>query len=231
MEKTKKMARVSLHTCKLELPRTIINRIHIIFHFIAILSLLYYRASHIFDNDKSVPIFLWGLMAVAEIMFTSLWIFTQAFRWRPVARTVFPENLPADVELPGVDVFICTADPTKEPTIEVMNTVLSAMALDYPSDKLSVYLSDDGGASSTLYAIKEACLFAKSWLPFCREYGIKTRCPEAYFSKFGDDERVLRSDDFKAGEAKLKVIMFHIRGNIVYGIVIGLFLFGWIGKT
>ncbi|KAL8104959.1 cellulose synthase-like protein G1 [Apium graveolens] len=198
------MARVSLNACKLELPRTIINRIHIIFHFIAILSLLYYRALNIFSNDKSVPIFLWGLMAIAEIMFTFLWIFTQAFRWRPVARTVFPENLPADAELPGVDVFICTADPTKEPTIEVMNTVLSAMALDYPSDKLSVYLSDDGGAASTLCAIKEACLFAKSWLPFCREYDIKTRCPEAYFSKFGDDERVLRSDDFKADEAKIK---------------------------
>ena len=50
--------------------------------------------------------------------------------------------------------------PKKEPTIEVMNTVLSALALDYPIEKLSVYLSDDGGSYITLYAIKEACSFA-----------------------------------------------------------------------
>ncbi|KAL1806455.1 hypothetical protein ACET3Z_029523 [Daucus carota] len=203
-----------LQTCKLELPRTIINRIHIIFHFLAILSLLYYRVSHIFSNDASVPVFVSGLMAIAEIMFTFIWILMQAFRWRPVARKVFPENLPADGELPGVDVFICTADPTKEPTVEVMNTVLSAMALDYPSDRLSVYLSDDGGAASTLYAIKEACLFAESWLPFCREYDVKTRCPEAFFSKLGDDERVLRCDDFKAEEAKLKAAYEVFKMNV-----------------
>ncbi|KAL1805204.1 hypothetical protein ACET3Z_028272 [Daucus carota] len=80
--------------------------------------------------------------------------YSPAFRWRLVARTIFSENLPADVELPGVDVF---------------------------SYKLSDYLSDDGSAASTLYAIKEAYLFAESWIPFCREYDVKTRCPEAFF--------------------------------------------------
>lgn len=199
------MATLSLHTCTVQQPRAIINRIHIFFHFIAIIGLLYYRISNIFYGDGNVPVLAWGLMTTAELIFTFLWFLTQAFRWRPVARTIYPENLPGDEELPGVDVFICTADPTKEPTIEVMNTVLSAMALDYPPDKLAVYLSDDGGATSTLDAITEACSFAKSWLPFCRKYGIKTRCPEAYFSKFGDDERLLRNDEFKAEEEKIKV--------------------------
>ncbi|XP_015167354.1 cellulose synthase-like protein E1 [Solanum tuberosum] len=121
-----------------------------------------------------------------------------------------PENLPADSELPGVDVFICTADPTKEPVLEVMNTVLSAMSLDYPPEKLSVYLSDDGGATVTLYAIKEACGFARVWVPFCRKYGVKTICPDAFFSSFGDDERlILRGNEFKNEEENIKVIFFN----------------------
>lgn len=118
-----------------------------------------------------------------------------------------PENLPADEKLPRVDVFICTADPKKEPVVEVMNTVISAMALEYPPEKLAVYLSDDGGAAVTLYAMKEACSFAGSWIPFCRKYGVKTRCPEAFFSSFGDDEReLLESDEFNADEENVQVI-------------------------
>ncbi|KAH6822961.1 hypothetical protein C2S53_006300 [Perilla frutescens var. hirtella] len=77
--------------------------------------------------------------------------------------------------------------------------------MDYPPEKLAVYLSDDGGAAVTLYAMKEACVFAQSWLPFCRKYGIKTRCPEAFFSSFGEVEReVLESGQFKAQEEKIE---------------------------
>ncbi|KAL0388464.1 UNVERIFIED_CONTAM: Cellulose synthase-like protein G3 [Sesamum radiatum] len=55
--------------------------------------------------------------------------------------------------------------------------------------------------------MKEACAFARSWLPFCRKYGVKSRCPEAFFSSFCDDEReVLESDEFKAEEEKIQVI-------------------------
>jgi hypothetical protein len=99
----------------------------------------------------------------------------------PVRRTVFPERLPEDDKLPPIDVFMCTADPNKEPTVEVMNTVLSAMALDYPPEKLHVYLSDDGGSPLTLHGMRESWRFARWWLPFCRKYGITTRCPQAYF--------------------------------------------------
>ncbi|CAL5337493.1 unnamed protein product [Camellia sinensis] len=79
------------------------------------------------------------------------------------------------------------------------------MALDYPPEKLAVYLSDDGGSPLTLYAVKEACLFGKSWIPFCRGYGIKTRCPEQYFESLGDDdERVVWSDQLKEEEEEIK---------------------------
>lgn len=85
-------------------------------------------------------------------------------------------------ELPGVDIFVCTADPMLEPPSIVMNTVLSAMSYNYPSKKLSVYLSDDGGSELTFYALIRASIFSKRWIPFCKRFNIQTRSPEAYFS-------------------------------------------------
>lgn len=84
--------------------------------------------------------------------------------------------------LPKVDVFVCTADPKIEPPILVINTVLSVMAYDYPPEKLSVYLSDDGVSELTFYALLEASKFAKHWLPFCKKFKVEPRSPAAYFS-------------------------------------------------
>ena len=84
-------------------------------------------------------------------------------------------------ELPGIDIFVCTADPLIEPPSMVMNTVLSVMAYDYPPDKLSIYLSDDGGSDLTFYAMLEAATFSKKWLPFCKIFKVEPRSPEAYF--------------------------------------------------
>ncbi|KAM3356508.1 cellulose synthase-like protein G3 [Capsicum galapagoense] len=203
-----------LHTCTVQQPRATLGRIHILLHFSAILGLLYYRIKHLLHGD--VPIISWGLITCAELIFTLIWLVTQSFRWRPVARSIRPENLPAETELPGVDVFICTADPTKEPVVEVMNTVLSAMSLDYPPEKLAVYLSDDGGAAVTLYAVKEACGFARVWVPFVRKYGIKTICPDAFFSSFGDDERLMAMgrNEFKNEEENIKAAYEVLKKNV-----------------
>lgn len=84
--------------------------------------------------------------------------------------------------LPGVDVFVCTADPDIEPPLMVMNTVLSVMAYDYPAEKLSVYLSDDAGSDITFYALLEASNFAKHWVPFCKRFKVEPRSPAAYFN-------------------------------------------------
>lgn len=83
--------------------------------------------------------------------------------------------------MPRVDIFVCTADPEIEPPTMVINTVLSVMAYDYPPEKLSVYLSDDGGSDLTFYAMLEASRFSKHWLPFCNKLKIQPRSPEAYF--------------------------------------------------
>ncbi|KAL5574868.1 hypothetical protein UlMin_016567, partial [Ulmus minor] len=82
---------------------------------------------------------------------------------------------------PGIDIFVCTADPTLEPPEMVINTVLSMMAYNYPPEKLSVYLSDDGGSDLTFYALLEASCFAKQWLPFCNKFQVEPRSPDAYF--------------------------------------------------
>ena len=85
--------------------------------------------------------------------------------------------------MPGVDVFVCTADPNIEPPTMVINTVLSVMAYDYPPEKLSVYLSDDAGSNLTFYALLEASHFARSWVPFCKKFKVEPRSPAAYFSE------------------------------------------------
>lgn len=153
-------------------------------------------------------------MTLAETILSIMWFFNQAYRWRPVSRSVMTEKLPADQNLPGLDIFVCTIDPEKEPTVEVMNTVVSAVAMDYPSDKLCVYLSDDGGSPVTLYGIKEASQFAKAWVPFCKKYGVKSRCPKVFFSPLGEDEHVLRSHEFEVERDQIKVLYMVYIANI-----------------
>ncbi|KAK1256858.1 Cellulose synthase-like protein G3 [Acorus gramineus] len=115
-----------------------------------------------------------------------MWAFNQAFHARRVRRLTFPENLPRRGvrahQWPSLDVFVCTADPRKEPPMGVVNTALSAMAFDYPAGKVNVYVSDDGGCRVTLLAFAEAARFARHWVPFCREVGVRERSPEAYFA-------------------------------------------------
>lgn len=86
-----------------------------------------------------------------------------------------------------------------------MNTLVSALAMDYPPDKLSVYLSDDGAAPVTLYGVREASEFARVWVPFCKKYGIKSRCPKVFFSPSAEDEHLLRTDEFRSERDLIKV--------------------------
>lgn len=85
--------------------------------------------------------------------------------------------------MPGVDVFVCTADHIFEPPTLVINTVLSVLSYNYPPHKLSVYLSDDGGSEFTFYALLEASRFSKYWIPFCNKFKVEPRSPEVYFAQ------------------------------------------------
>lgn len=208
------MATFTLHTETIQ-SWLFLSRLHILFHFVAVLLLFYYRITNLF-YDNTTPTLPWILMTIAELILSVLWFFNQAFRWRPVSRSVMIEKLPNDAKLPGLDIFVCTLDPEKEPTVQVMDTVISAIAMDYPAEKLAVYLSDDGGCPVTLYGIKEASEFAKVWVPFCKKYGINSRCPKAFFSPMGEDEQLIRTDEFRAEQEEIKVYicMFPIELSI-----------------
>ncbi|KAK8507546.1 hypothetical protein V6N12_072801 [Hibiscus sabdariffa] len=126
----------------------------------------------------------WIGLFLCELWFSFYWFLTVICRWNPVYRFPYKNRLSQRYKketLPGVDIFVCTADPSAEPPLMVMNTVLSVMAYDYPPEKLNIYLSDDGASDFTFYAMLEASSFSKQWLPFCRKFKVEPRSPEAYF--------------------------------------------------
>ncbi|WCJ25656.1 cellulose synthase like G2 [Euphorbia peplus] len=187
-----------LFTVKL-LPSAAFNRIFAPIYLLPILALFYHHAQSLFHSSNFITFFTIILILIADLILAFMWCTAQASRLYPIHRKEFPENLEKVLkrnDFPSLDVFICTADPTKEPPMSVVNTALSVMAYDYPSEKLSVYVSDDGGSEITLFAFMEAAKFASYWLPFCRDNNLVVRSPEAYFestftsSSFSDEMKV-----------------------------------------
>ncbi|KAJ6705399.1 hypothetical protein OIU79_010159 [Salix purpurea] len=105
-------------------------------------------------------------------------------------------------------------DPYKEPPIGVVNTALAVMAYDYPAEKISVYVSDDGGSALTLFAFMEAAKFATHWLPFCKKNNILERSPEAYFGS--NHPCTSESEKIKMIYESMKVKVEHVleRGTV-----------------
>ncbi|RVW14921.1 Cellulose synthase-like protein G3 [Vitis vinifera] len=153
-----------LHTCVLK-SRTTANRLFAIVYSFAILSLLYRHCIALLHSFSIVSL----LILLADAVLAFMWATSQAFRMCPVERRVFIENLEhyaKESDYPRLDVFICTADPYKEP----------------PCSKL------------TLFAFMEAARFATHWLPYCKKNKIVERCPDAYFksnnSWFPETDRI-----------------------------------------
>ncbi|XP_020232827.1 cellulose synthase-like protein E1 [Cajanus cajan] len=150
--------------------------------FVGIWFMWFYRVSHI-PREGEDGRWAWiGLLSV-ELWFGLYWLLRHTFRWNLVFRQPFRHTLSQRYEkiLPRVDVFVCTADPVIEPPMMVINTVLSVMAYDYPTEKLSVYLSDDAASDITFYALSQASIFAKQWLPFCKRFKVDPTSPAAFF--------------------------------------------------
>ncbi|CAL1384753.1 unnamed protein product [Linum trigynum] len=167
----------------------LLNKLFAATVLLGICSIWFYRFTH---PAPTTHRWVWVGALFAEIWFGLYWVLTQAGRWDPVFRSTHKDRLAdahPDKTLPGVDVFVCTADHTIEPPILVVNTVLSLVAYDYPPDKLAVYLSDDGASEFTLYAMLEAARFARCWVPFCGRFDVKPRSPEAYFAAAAAGEK------------------------------------------
>ncbi|XP_024976143.1 cellulose synthase-like protein E1 [Cynara cardunculus var. scolymus] len=142
----------------------------------------------------------WGWIGIfgAELWLGLYWILTQSVRWSPTYRRTFKHRLSQryEDELPAVDIFVCTADPIIEPPMMVISTVLSVMAYNYPPEKLSVYLSDDGGSELTFYALIQAAAFSEHWLPYCRNYKVEPTSPASYFKSASHPSDSKHRQDF-----------------------------------
>lgn len=82
-----------------------------------------------------------------------------------------------------MDIFVSTVDPMKEPPLVTANTILSILAVDYPVEKFSCYVSDDGASMLSFEALSETSEFARKWVPFCKKFNIEPRAPEVYFAQ------------------------------------------------
>ncbi|CAA7024602.1 unnamed protein product [Microthlaspi erraticum] len=165
------------HPCRRIVP----YRVYAVIHTCGIVALMYHHVHSLLTADKTL---ITSLLLLADVVLAFMWATSTALRFHPVHRSEYPERYvdKPEEDFPKLDVFICTADPYKEPPMMVVNTALSVMAYDYPSDKISVYVSDDGGSSLTLFALLEAAKFSKHWLPFCKKNNIQDRSPQVYFS-------------------------------------------------
>ncbi|KAG5589301.1 hypothetical protein H5410_039815 [Solanum commersonii] len=201
-------------TRKLKIPAAVLSpyRLLILVRVVVLGLFLQWRISHP-NNDA---IWLWYMSIVCEIWFAISWLLDQLPKLCPVNRatdlTVLKErfetptstNPTGKSDLPGMDIFVSTADPEKEPPLVTANTILSILAADYPVEKLSCYVSDDGGALLTFEAMAEAASFANIWVPFCRKHDIEPRNPDSYFSLKKDPYKNKVRPDFVKDRRRVK---------------------------
>ncbi|KAL2920425.1 Cellulose synthase-like protein D4 [Bienertia sinuspersici] len=167
-------------------------------------------------NPNEDAVWLWLMSIICEIWFAFSWLLDIIPKICPINRSTdlvalkekfelpSPSNPTGRSDLPGVDLFVSTADPEKEPPLTTANTILSILAVDYPVEKMACYVSDDGGALLTFEAMAEAASFAELWVPFCRKHDIEPRNPETYFTLKGDPTKNKLQPDFVKDRRKIK---------------------------
>ncbi|KAI3968788.1 hypothetical protein MKX01_028938 [Papaver californicum] len=198
-------------------------RLLMLVRFVALGFFLTWRIKH--PNHEAM--WLWGMSITCELWFALSWLLDQLPKLCPVNR-VTDLNVLKDCfespslsnpkgrsDLPGIDVFVSTADPEKEPPLVTANTILSILAVEYPVEKIACYLSDDGGALLTFEALAETASFARIWVPFCRKHKIEPRNPEAYFGQKRDFLKNKVSLDFvrERRQVKREYDEFKVRVN------------------
>eukprot|EP00897_Mesotaenium_endlicherianum_P009248 jgi/Mesen1/8351/ME000463S07803 len=150
--------------------------------------------------------------------FAVSWVLDTLPKLTPVMRETYKERLYAiyderGAKLPQVDVFITTADASKEPPLTTACTILSVLAHDYPASRLAVYLSDDGASMLMFDTMAETAGFARLWVPFCKRHNIEPRSPEVYFGLKVDFTKDKVEDDFVRSRRKVKVFL-HPDGEV-----------------
>uniref|UniRef100_A0A7N0VN56 Cellulose synthase-like protein D3 n=1 Tax=Kalanchoe fedtschenkoi TaxID=63787 RepID=A0A7N0VN56_KALFE len=201
-------------TRKLNIPAGVLSpyRLLIVIRMVVLALFLMWRIKH--KNEDAI--WLWGMSVVCELWFAFSWLLDQLPKLCPINRstdltvlkekfeTPSPNNPSGKSDLPGMDVFVSTADPEKEPPLVTCNTILSILAAEYPVEKLACYVSDDGGSLLTFEAMAEAASFANVWVPFCRKHSIEPRNPESYFSLKRDPYKGKVKPDFVKDRRRIK---------------------------
>ncbi|KAM0920720.1 hypothetical protein ACQ4PT_007294 [Festuca glaucescens] len=161
-------------------------RIVIILRLIILCFFFQYRVSHPVRDAYG----LWLVSVICEIWFALSWLLDQFPKWYPINRETYLDRLALRYDREGepsqlapIDIFVSTVDPLKEPPLITANTVLSILAVDYPVDKVSCYVSDDGSAMLSFESLSETAEFARKWVPFCKKHNIEPRAPEFYFAQ------------------------------------------------
>ncbi|KAF7127605.1 hypothetical protein RHSIM_Rhsim11G0198900 [Rhododendron simsii] len=199
---------------RIPIPQGIISpyRLLVAIRFVVLGFFLAWRITH--PNEDAI--WLWFMSICCEVWFAFSWILDQIPKLCPINRSTdlevlrekfdmpSPSNPTGRSDLPGVDMFVSTADPEKEPPLVTANTILSILAADYPVEKLACYISDDGGALLTFEAMAEAASFADLWVPFCRKHDIEPRNPETYFTLKGDPTKNKLRSDFVKDRRRVK---------------------------
>ncbi|KAG9153118.1 hypothetical protein Leryth_012377 [Lithospermum erythrorhizon] len=177
---------------KLPIPSSKISpyRIIILVRLVILGLFFHYRIRHPVHDAYG----LWLTSIICEIWFAVSWIFDQFPKWCPIERETYLDRLSLRYtelfryekdgkpsELAAVDIYVSTVDPMKEPPLITANTVLSILAVDYPLDQVTCYVSDDGAAMLTFEALSETSEFARKWVPFCKKFNIEPPAPEWYF--------------------------------------------------
>ncbi|KAK1274170.1 Cellulose synthase-like protein D2 [Acorus gramineus] len=195
-------------TRKLKIPAATLSpyRLLVFIRLVALGLFLAWRFTH--PNEDAI--WLWMASIICEGWFAFSWILDQLPKLCPVNRSTdlavlkekFESNGKSD--LPGIDVFVSTADPEKEPPLVTANTILSILSANYPVEKLACYVSDDGGALLTFEAMAEAASFANIWVPFCRKHAVEPRNPESYFNMKRDPYKNKVRQDFVKDRRRIK---------------------------
>lgn len=173
---------------KVPIPSSKINPYRIVIVLRLVTLLFFFRFRITTPAYDAYP--LWLLSVGCEVWFALSWILDQFPKWFPVDRQTYLDRLSLRFEPEGqpnrlspVDVFVSTVDPLKEPPVITANTVLSILSVDYPVEKVSCYVSDDGASMLLFDTLAETAEFGRRWVPFCKRYGIEPRAPEFYFSQ------------------------------------------------
>eukprot|EP00252_Welwitschia_mirabilis_P026490 TRINITY_DN870_c0_g1_i2.p1 TRINITY_DN870_c0_g1~~TRINITY_DN870_c0_g1_i2.p1 ORF type:complete len:1064 (+),score=162.91 TRINITY_DN870_c0_g1_i2:626-3817(+) len=173
---------------KISVPSSRINPYRMVIILRLVILCFFFRYRILNPVKNAYP--LWFVSIICEIWFGVSWILDQFPKWIPINRETYLDRLALRYDREGepsqlaaVDIFVSTVDPLKEPPLVTANTVLSILSVDYPVDKVSCYLSDDGAAMLTFEALSETSEFARKWVPFCKKFDIEPRAPEWYFSQ------------------------------------------------